>query len=140
MCVLFNKYPESVGHIGVLPNQATIVQIVHDLQFEHDLGSKRTAEALGHKCANGEVYSQQVPFGFRAVLGAIVADDAQQAVVARTVSLTAAKNGPIAIARSLNAEGVASPGGSTWYASSVASVLKTSQRLKAHNARRVIAA
>ena len=109
-------------------------------QFERDLGGERTAEALGHKRANGEVYSKKVPFGFRAVLGAIVADDAQQAVVARMVSLTAAKNGPTAIARSLNAEGVASPGGSTWYASSVASVIKTRQRLKAHNARRVIAA
>ena len=109
-------------------------------QFERDLGGERTAEALGHKRANGEVYSKQVPFGFRAVAGALVVDDAQQAVVARIVSLTAAKNGPTAIARTLNAAGIASPGGSTWYASSVASVLKTSKRLKETETRRAVAA
>ena len=99
-------------------------------QFERDLGSERTAEALGHKRDNGAVYSKQCPYGFRAIENALAADDAQQAILARIVTMTSEKNGPTAIARALNAEGVPSPGGGTWYASSVASVLKTSARFK----------
>lgn len=97
-------------------------------QFERDLGSERTAEALGHKRAAGSVYSKITPYGFRAVGDKLVEDDAKQAVLARIVAMTAKKIGPTAIARTLNAEEIASPAGSKWFASSVASVLKTSAK------------
>lgn len=94
-------------------------------QFERDLGGERTSEALRHLRSTGQVYSKVTPFGFRTEGKSLVIDEAQQAIIARIKALTAEGVGPTAIARTLNVQGVLSPGGSTWYASGVASVLKT---------------
>ena len=100
-------------------------------QFERDLGSERTADGLARKRSNGCVYSKVTPYGYRRVGVLLKANPDSQVVLARIIAMSAEKVGPTAIARMLNSEGVVSPGGSIWYASSVASVLATSAKAQA---------
>jgi len=100
-------------------------------QFERDLGSERTADGLAQKRSQGKVYSKQIPYGFRADGKSLVFDRETQAVLKRVLALSEDGTGPTAIARVLNLDGIASPGGKAWYASSVASVLATAQRKQA---------
>ena len=69
--------------------------------------------------AQAKNFCKRAPFGFRAVAGALVADDAKQAIVVRIVSLTAKKNVPTGIRLHPQRRGLSSPQSSTWCASSV---------------------
>lgn len=64
-------------------------------------------------------FCKRAPFGFGAVAGVLVADDAKQAIVVRIVSLTAKKNVPTEIRLHPQRGGLSSPQSSTWCASSV---------------------
>ncbi len=97
-------------------------------QFERDLGSERTADALGQKRSQGRVYSKVTPYGYRAVDDKLEIDKATHPILQRVLALANVGDGPTAIARTLNAENVPSPGGSRWYASSVASVVRTAKQ------------
>ena len=69
--------------------------------------------------AQAKSFCKRAPFGFRAVAGALVADDAKQAIVVRIVSLTAKKNVPTGIRLHPQRRGLSLPQSSTWCASSV---------------------
>jgi site-specific DNA recombinase len=97
-------------------------------QFERDVAGERTKDALRSKRSQGRVYSKVSPYGYRRDGDKLEVDPATKPVLDRILTLTREGTGPTAIARTLNAEGVPSPGGSTWYAASVASVLNTATR------------
>ena len=92
-------------------------------QFERDLTAERTKAALAHKRNANTVYSP-VPFGKIREGDALRNDDAEQSIIARIRAMRA-KGLPLRrIADRLNGEGVRSKQGCTWYASTVAYILR----------------
>jgi site-specific DNA recombinase len=87
-------------------------------EFERDLVGERTAAALAHKKAKGEVYGP-TPFGFRAVKGKLVEiPDERKAIAA--IGRMRKRGLPYRdIAAKLNAEGLEGKRGGLWHASTV---------------------
>ena len=92
-------------------------------QFERDLTAERTKAALAHKRDAGAAYSP-TPYG-KVREGDALRDDAgEQSILARIRAMRA-KGLPLRrIADRLNGEGVASKQGRTWYASTIAYILR----------------
>ena len=92
-------------------------------QFERDLTAERTKAALLHKRNSGTAYSP-TPFG-KVREGEMLRDDAgEQGILARIRAMRA-KGLPLRrIADRLNGEGVRGKQGRTWYASTVAYILR----------------
>lgn len=92
-------------------------------QFERDLTAERTKAALAHKRDSGAAYSP-TPFG-KVREGETLRDDATEQSILARIRAMRAKGLPLrGIADRLNGEGVASKQGRTWYASTVAYILK----------------
>jgi len=94
-------------------------------QWEREAIAERTVTALAHKRARGDVYGP-TPFGFSREGSRLVADDRQQEALAKIKRLDAAGASYREIARTLEADGIATHrGGRCWHASSVRSVLRS---------------
>lgn len=92
-------------------------------QFERDLTAERTKAALTHKRDAGAAYSP-TPYG-KVREGDALRDDAtEQSILARIRAMRSAGIALRRIADRLNGEGIASKQGRTWYASTVAYILK----------------
>jgi len=93
--------------------------------FERELTSERTATVLAHKRSQGQ-RTGTVPFGYTLDADGItlVEDTDEQIVLRRIQDCRRAGLSLRAIADELNAAGVIGKQGGTWYASTVASVLK----------------
>lgn len=94
-------------------------------ELERDLIAQRTSEALRELRAQGRAYGP-VPFGFRRVGDALVAQSEEQSVLARINRLRRRGRSYAAIATSLNRAGIPAKRGGRWHAGSVRSVLRTS--------------
>ena len=92
-------------------------------QFERDLTAERTKAALAHKKSTNAAYSP-TPFGKIREGETLRDDDAEQAVLVRIRTMRDDGLTLRGIASRLNVEGVASKQGRTWYASTVAYILK----------------
>jgi DNA invertase Pin-like site-specific DNA recombinase len=92
-------------------------------QFERDLTAERTKAALAHKRDAGTAYSP-TPYG-KVREGETLRDDAtEQSILARIRAMRAKGLALRRIADRLNGEGIASKQGRTWYASTVAYMLR----------------
>jgi DNA invertase Pin-like site-specific DNA recombinase len=92
-------------------------------RFERDLISERTSAALVHKRAKREAYAP-TPLGYRRDGKALLPDESELATVARIQAMWASGRRLAAIARQLNAEGVATKRGGRWHASTVRYILQ----------------
>jgi DNA invertase Pin-like site-specific DNA recombinase len=91
-------------------------------QFERDLCSQRTKDALQHKKSKREAYSS-TPLGFVREGMKLVADTAEQATIELIKSLKAAGKSLRAIASELTRLGYRTKRGGSWYASTIKAVL-----------------
>lgn len=94
-------------------------------QWEREVIGERTASVLRHKKASRQVYNH-VPFGFARQENALVAVEAEQAVIRHMAELKKAGYTLREIAGELNGDGIASKSGGRWYASSVRNCLTSS--------------
>lgn len=94
-------------------------------QWEREAIAERTASALAHKRSQRRVYGP-TPFGYRRNGDQLVADDAEQKILARMRRMDHDGASYRAIAADLEARGVRTcSGGTKWHASSVRSVLRS---------------
>ncbi len=98
-------------------------------QLERELIAQRTAEALAELRNQGRVYGP-IPFGYDGVDGLLVESPGEQVVLDFIQAMRRGKMSYARIAAWLNAERIPSKQGGPWYAMSVRSVLKTSERLQ----------
>jgi len=87
-------------------------------ELERRLIRERTASAMKIKKERLEVYSRPT-VGFDAIDGRLIANDAEQALIARIRSMGSAGHSFGKIADMLNAEGVATKRGGRWFASTI---------------------
>jgi site-specific DNA recombinase len=87
-------------------------------ELERGLIAERTASAMKVKRERLEVYSRPT-VGFDAIDGKLIANDAEQALIARIASMRSAGHSFGKIADMLNAEGVATKRGGRWFASTI---------------------
>jgi DNA invertase Pin-like site-specific DNA recombinase len=93
-------------------------------EFERNMISERTAAALRHKKAHGEVYTRTV-YGFSAEDGKLIPDAAEQAVIARMTTLRGNGVSYNEIANTLNAEHIPTKkAGATWGAQTVYNIMQ----------------
>jgi DNA invertase Pin-like site-specific DNA recombinase len=111
------------GDTGDDPN-AALMRGMHDLfaMHERSMIRARTKAALQAKKAKGERLGRP-PFGFRVVGGALVADEAESAIVARVRELRAAGLTMRAIVIALADAGVLTPRGKKLALTQVANIL-----------------
>ncbi len=91
-------------------------------EFERNLAAERTAAALAHKKASGQVYGP-TPFGQDRIGNDLYVNQDEMNVLERMKEWHAEGASLREIARRLNEAGVQSKKGGAWYASSVRSVL-----------------
>jgi site-specific DNA recombinase len=92
-------------------------------QYESKIISERTTNALRHKKAKREVYSNVIPFGFKAVNKKLVEVEQEMKVVKRMIKQRNQGMTLRAIANQLNQQGVATRKGGTWQANTVRKVI-----------------
>ena len=92
-------------------------------QFERDLTAERTKAALAHKRNAGAAYSP-TPYGKVREGDALRNDATEQWIIARIRAMRSAGLALRGIADRLNGEGIRSKQGRTWYASTVAYILR----------------
>lgn len=92
-------------------------------QFERDLTAERTKAALAHKRNANTAYSP-TPYGKIREGETLRDDDAEQSIIARIRAMRAKGLALRGIADRLNGEGIASKQGRTWYASTIAYILR----------------
>lgn len=91
-------------------------------EWERNLIAERTRAVLWHKRAKRQAYSP-TPLGFRREGKQLVSDDGEQATLTTIRALAAEGRSLNAIARELNARGIPTKTGKTWYASTVRYIL-----------------
>jgi site-specific DNA recombinase len=101
-------------------------------EFERSLTAERTAGALQHKKATGQVYTGNTPFGFQAIDGRLVEVAQEAEVVAEIQAARTAGATLQAIADGLNARGVATKTGKQWASATVHLLLKRSSLVAHH--------
>jgi site-specific DNA recombinase len=87
-------------------------------ELERGLIAERTSSAMKVKKERLEVYSRPT-VGFDAIDGRLIANDAEQALIARIASMRSAGQSFGKIADQLNAEGVQTKRGGRWFASTI---------------------
>jgi site-specific DNA recombinase len=92
-------------------------------EFERNLISERTTAALRHLRSHGKVFGH-TPYGFNAVDGALMPNEAEQAVLSRLRAMRGRGISYSRCADALNAEGVVSKSGVCWHPFSVQKVLR----------------
>lgn len=91
-------------------------------QFERDLISERTRDAIAQKQASGW-RAGRLPYGYSQGTGGAVIDQGKAQVVQRIFKDRAAGDSYGKIANGLNSDNVAAPHGKRWYASSVREIV-----------------
>jgi len=92
-------------------------------ELERNLIAERTAAALAHKKANGEVYAS-TPYGFDRLGDRLVENPQEQGTLARIRSLAGSGESLRGIARLLNREAVPTKRGGRWHARTLAYLLR----------------
>lgn len=93
-------------------------------QYERAVIRGRMAAGKAHKVAQGGYGGGRPRYGYRAENGALVADDGEQAVIARMRQLTAEGASTRAVAEALNAGTVPTKAGGPWSGAQVWAVLQ----------------
>jgi site-specific DNA recombinase len=91
-------------------------------QWEREIIVERTTDAMQHLKAGGKVYSRPL-MGFDAVGGKLVANDAEQALIARMKAMRADGMSFARIANQLNADKVPTKRGGTWASMTIKKIL-----------------
>ena len=102
-------------------------------EFERDVNSERTRNALGHMRRGNRRISFKIPFGYSLAPDRVtlVPDAVERAAIARIVERRAKGMTLAAIAQSIESEGVKTREGGRWYPATVASILERQQKLVA---------
>ncbi|MFI5042973.1 MAG: recombinase family protein [Acidimicrobiales bacterium] len=106
-------------------------------ELERALIAARTSEDLGELRRQGRAWNHP-PFGYRAVDGLLEPDPGEQATLARARDLRDGGMSCHRIAATLTAEGYPTKRGGPWQATSVRSVLRTSEKLAAGDGRSTV--
>jgi DNA invertase Pin-like site-specific DNA recombinase len=91
-------------------------------QWEREIIVERTTDAMQHLKAGGKVYSRPL-MGFDAIGGKLVANDAEQALIARMKAMREEGMSFARIAGQLNADRVPTKRGGTWASMTVKKIL-----------------
>lgn len=94
-------------------------------EFERDVISERTTNALAHKKAQGQVYAA-IPLGYRNEAGKLVPVDEEQLVVAEIRDMRGQGKTLREIADDLNQRGIVGKRGGKYHASTIKAVLANS--------------
>jgi len=102
-------------------------------EFERDVNSERTRNALGHMRRTNRRISAKIPFGYTLAgdKTTLLPDTNEQAAIARILDRRAAGMTLAAIAKSMESEGVKTREGGRWYPATVAAILQRQQLLAA---------
>jgi DNA invertase Pin-like site-specific DNA recombinase len=93
-------------------------------EFERNVISERTCSALRYQKAHGKVYARAL-YGYDAVDGALVPNQAEQRVLERMRTMRAERTSYSGIANELNDAGIPAKQGGAWHPFSVQKVLQT---------------
>jgi len=91
-------------------------------QWEREIIVERTTDAMQHLKAGGKVYCRPL-MGFDAVGGKLIANDAEQALIARMKAMRAGGMSFARIAGQLNADKVPTKRGGTWASMTIKKIL-----------------
>ncbi|BBZ29476.1 hypothetical protein MMAD_37710 [Mycolicibacterium madagascariense] len=97
-------------------------------EYDREMTVDRLAAGRAAKAARGGYAHGALPYGYRTVKGALVADPAEQAALARMRELAAQQKSTREIARVLTSEGHPTKRGGTWSSPTVARILVRANR------------
>lgn len=102
-------------------------------EFERDVNSERTRNALGHMRRTNRRISLKIPFGHTldADGTTLLPESAEQSAIARILERRAAGMTLAAIAKSMESEGIRTREGGRWYPATVASIIERQQKFAA---------
>ena len=101
-------------------------------EFERNLVAERTTNALQHKKATNQKYTNITPYGFEAIEGRLVQVQAEAAVVAEIQAARAGGNTLQSIADNLNGRGIPTKTGKTWQPATIHLLMKRTALVPAH--------
>jgi len=101
-------------------------------EFERNLVAERTTNALQHKKATNQKYTNITPYGFEAIEGRLVEVQAEAAVVAEIQTARANGNTLQSIADSLNGRGIPTKTGKAWQPATIHLLMKRTALVPAH--------
>ena len=101
-------------------------------EFERKLVAERTTNALQHKKATNQKYTNITPYGFEAIEGRLAQVQAEAAVVAEIQAARAGGNTLQSIADSLNGRGIPTKTGKTWQPATIHLLMKRTALVPAH--------
>ena len=93
-------------------------------EFERNLVAERTTNALQHKKATNQKYTNITPYGFEAIEGRLVQVQAEAAIVAEIQAARASGNTLQSIADTLNGRGIPTKTGKTWQPATIHLLMK----------------
>lgn len=101
-------------------------------EFERNLVAERTTNALQHKKATNQKYTNITPYGFEAIEGRLVQVQAEAAIVAEIQAARASGNTLQSIADTLNGRGIPTKTGKTWQPATIHLLMKRTALVPAH--------
>jgi len=101
-------------------------------EFERNLVAERTTNALQHKKATNQKYTNITPYGFEAIEGRLVQVQAEAAVVAEIQAARAGGNTLQSIADNLNGRSIPTKTGKTWQPATIHLLMKRTSLVPAH--------
>jgi site-specific DNA recombinase len=101
-------------------------------EFERNLVAERTTNALQHKKATNQKYTNITPYGFEAIEGRLVQVQAEAAIVAEIQAARASGNTLQSIADSLNGRGIPTKTGKTWQPATIHLLMRRTALVPAH--------
>lgn len=101
-------------------------------EFERNLIAERTTNALQHKKATGQKYTNKTPYGFEAIEGRLVQVQAEATIVAEIQAARAGGNTLQSIADNLNERGIPTKTGKTWQPATIHLLMKRTALVPAH--------
>lgn len=102
-------------------------------EFERDVNSERTRNALGHMRRTNRRISAKIPFGYTLApdLETLLPEAGEQAAIARIIERRSGGMTLAAIAQSMESEGVRTREGGRWFPATIASIIERQQKLAA---------
>jgi site-specific DNA recombinase len=101
-------------------------------EFERNLVAERTTNALQHKKATNQKYTNITPYGFEAIEGRLVQVQAEAAIVAEIQAARASGNTLQSIADTLNGRGIPTKTGKQWQPATIHLLMKRTALVPAH--------
>lgn len=101
-------------------------------EFERNLVAERTTNALQHKKATGQKYTNKTPYGFEAIEGRLVQVEKEAAVVAEIQTARSSGQTLQSIADSLNSRGIPTKTGKQWQPATLHLLMKRTTLAIAH--------